>query len=321
MLAWLPQWFDLLEILFPWKPIKALWLLLFLRFLDSCGSCRLGGRLIFFQGDVVHSSHLGLVWGGVGQGVRWGQVAIYQAKAAQFLCTVYSYLPSPFANAGVSQLGYIFQLLELSSPIFSMRTSCLESSKLIENRQPRKKSKKCSDKSANIERRKTLQWKYNNQWTCTEFSKFRKQKQFPYWHWSLVNGLAESWTFDIPKRMGFCKHCEHFMFFTLSWPACWRACLGWFGLVVPQFASSDSLSLKLNEWFAMHVYLDNVDKYDIRCDIRYTHRTWYSRAKSIVSLWGFRTASASRCWRTALKGGAGRQRVSTLWHLHWLNGW
>lgn len=65
MLAWPPQWFDLLEILFPWKPIKTLWLLRFLHFLDSCGSCCLGGRLIFFQCDVVHSSHLWLVWGGV----------------------------------------------------------------------------------------------------------------------------------------------------------------------------------------------------------------------------------------------------------------
>lgn len=313
MLAWLPQWFDLLEILFPWKPIKALWLLLFLRFL------LFRRQVDIFPGwcCAQFSPWVSLGWGGSG-GALGPSCYISSESSAIF---VYSYLPSPFANAGVFQLGYIFQLLELSSPIFSMRTSCLESSKLIENQQPRKKSKKCSDKSANIERRKTLQWKYNNQWTCTEFSKFRKQKQFPYWHWSLVNGLAESWTFDIPKRMGFCKNCEHFMFFTLSWPACWRACLGWFGLVVPQFASSDSLSLKLNEWFAMHVYLDNVDKYDIRCDIRYTHRTWYSRAKSIVSLWGFRTASASRCWRTALKGGAGRQRVSTLWHLHWLNGW
>ena len=132
MLAWLPQWFDLLEILFPWKPIKALWLLLFLRFLDSCGSCCLGGRLIFFQGDVVHSSHLGLVWGGVGQGVRWGQVAIYQAKAAQFLCTPTCPPPlqtlaffnlATYSNCWNSLLQYSLCGLLASSQASSLKTS------------------------------------------------------------------------------------------------------------------------------------------------------------------------------------------------------
>ena len=82
-----------------------------------CGSCCfLGscGRLIFFPCDVVHSFHLGFVWGGVGQGVRWGQVAIHQAKTTQALCT-------PTCPPALQTL------------IFSVRTSYLESTKLIEN--------------------------------------------------------------------------------------------------------------------------------------------------------------------------------------------
>lgn len=101
-------------------------------FCCSCGSCCLGGRLIFFQGDVVHSSHLGLVWGGVGQGVRWGQVAIYQAKAAQFLCTPTCPPPlqtlaffnlATYSNCWNSLLQYSLCGLLASSQASSLKTS------------------------------------------------------------------------------------------------------------------------------------------------------------------------------------------------------
>ena len=67
-----------------------------------CGSCCfLGscGRLIFFPCDVVHSFHLGFVWGWGGSGGALGSSCYTSSENnASF---VYSYLPSRFANANI----------------------------------------------------------------------------------------------------------------------------------------------------------------------------------------------------------------------------